>query len=168
MLLYHGTHKDFRHFALSKANDYRDFGRGIYLTASKEHALNNAKKHNTQTYYVRVYEVDMKELQKELKILLFKKVSLNWVKYVLLNRNEIVESQYDMAIGATADSSAQDILENFYRKHKRHKPSIKEYKELIKKLAVYVYPIQYCLQSPEAVKYFNKRCIDVIKYERGK
>ncbi len=164
MLLYHGTDKDYRKFALNEAKNYKDFGKGIYLTADKTHAEKIARKHNTSVYYVRVYDVNIKDLEGLMNIHTFRKVSISWVKYVLKNRNEIVIPEYDVVIGATADAKAQDLLEKFYRRHKSKEATQKEYKELIKSLSVNVYPIQYCLLTPKAVKFFNQNCVKVIKY----
>lgn len=43
MKLYHGTNRDFDKIDLSKSKPNKDFGRGFYLSADYEQALNMAQ-----------------------------------------------------------------------------------------------------------------------------
>lgn len=157
MQYYHGTDKSFRHFDLSKAGNYKDFGIGVYLSEEFWHAESVAKKRNGEHAYVMEYDVNIDETRKILKVKEFKKTSEPWLKFVLLNRNTLIQSEYDIVIGATADAAAQAEIEKFYRFHKNRKPTKKEYRDLIVRLATNKYPKQICLCSQKAVDYFNTR-----------
>ena len=163
MRYYHGTDKSFINFDLSKANSYKDFGSGIYLSEKFWHAKAIATKRNAPNCYVMEYDVNMEEMRQVLKIKEFKKTSESWLKFVLKNRNAIIKPEYDIVIGATADAAAQDIIENFTRKHKTRKPSKKDYRELLSRLSVNNYPRQICLLSDRAVAYFNARYISTTR-----
>lgn len=157
MQYYHGTDKSFRNFDLSKAENYKDFGIGVYLSEEFWHAESVAKKRNGEHAYVMEYNVNIEEMRKVLKVKEFKKTSEPWLKFVLLNRNTLIKSEYDAVIGATADAAAQTEIEKFYRNHKNRKPSKKEYRDLLVRLAVHKYPKQICLLSQKAVDYFDKK-----------
>lgn len=160
MIYYHGTPQYFRNFDIKKSLDYKDFGRGMYLSEKYWHAESIAKKRNAEHAYVMEYDLNIDEMRKILKVKEFKKVSIPWVKFVLLNRNKILQPEYDVVIGATADAAAQDILERFYHNHKKREPSIKEYKELIADLSVHKYPKQICLLTEKAIEYVNSRLVN--------
>lgn len=55
-------------------------------------------------------------------------------KFIIENRSNLLNTDYDIIIGPTADARAQDEIEKFIRTHKTKKPSIKDYKQLISKL----------------------------------
>lgn len=162
MIYYHGTPDSFRKFDLNKASDYKDFGKGIYLSQEEWHATSIAKRRNKDHAYVMKYDIDIKEMRKVLKVREFKKMSIDWIKFVLLNRNQIIHTEYDVIIGGTADAAAQSILEQFYRFWRNRGGNIgrKQYRELIVQLAPNKYPIQMCLLTQKAVDYVNDRYID--------
>ncbi len=163
MQYYHGTDKAFRNFDLGKAGNYKDFGMGVYLSEEFWHAETVAKKRNGEHAYVMEYDVNIDEMRKTLKVKEFKKTSETWVKFVLHNRNALIQSEYDVIIGATADANAQTEIEKFYRFHKNRQPTKKEYRELIVRLAVHKYPKQVCLRSQRAVDYFDKKYLETHK-----
>ena len=109
MILYHGTNAPFESIDLSRSKPNKDFGRGFYLSANKEQALEMAKAKVDQlesgTPTVMAYEVD--ELQiTELKVLRFDAYSEEWAKFILLNRNNVSDKpvhDYDIVIGPIAN-----------------------------------------------------------------
>lgn len=159
MRYYHGTNKSFRYFDLGKARSYKDFGAGAYLSEEFWHAELVAKKRNDQHAYVMEYDVNIDDMRKVLKVKEFKKTSESWLKFVLFNRNTLIQSGYDVVIGATADAAAQAEIEKFYRCHRNRKPTKKEYRDLIVRLATNKYPKQVCLLSQRAVDYFDANYI---------
>lgn len=163
MRYYHGTDKSFRHFDLSKAGNYKDFGVGVYLSEKSWHAESVAKKRNGEHAYIMEYDVNTDEMRKLLKVKEFKKASEPWLKFILFNRNTVIQPEYDVVIGATADAAAQEEIERFYRFHKNRKPTKKEYRDLLARLATSKYPKQICLLSQKAVDYFNKKYLQTYK-----
>lgn len=159
MVYYHGTDKDFKNFELEFAQDHKDFGAGIYLSEKSSHAEAIARRRNSTNSYIRAYELDINEMRGLFRVKEFKKPSIDWAKFVLVNRNTAVVSGYDIVIGPTADADAQKLLEKFYNTHRSRKATIKEYNELRAQLMAYRYPRQMCILSNRALSYVNNRYI---------
>lgn len=109
MILYHGTNASFDTIDLSFSKPNKDFGRGFYLSADKEQAMEMAKTKVDQlesgTPTVIAYEVDA-PLMAELKMLRFDAYSEEWAKFILLNRNNTSSTpahDYDIVIGPIAN-----------------------------------------------------------------
>lgn len=109
MILYHGTNASFDTIDLSFSKPNKDFGRGFYLSADKEQAMEMAKAKVDQlesgTPTVIAYEVDA-PLMAELKMLRFDAYSEEWAKFILLNRNNTSSKpahDYDIVIGPIAN-----------------------------------------------------------------
>lgn len=90
MKLYHGTNRDFDKIDLLKSKPNKDFGRGFYLSAAYEQALNMAQVKVEQLEagcpIVQSYLVDDDSLT-DLCVLRFDGYSEEWAKFILLNRN---------------------------------------------------------------------------------
>lgn len=162
MEYYHGTDNSFNHFDLGLSVTFKDFGSGMYLAKDYDHAESVALGKNGLHAYVYVYDISIEKMRKSFRVLEFKKVSMNWVKFILTNRTIAMNSEYDIVIGPTADARAQDEIEKFYRRHKTRKPTIKEYKQLISKLHPYVYSTQIALLTQSAVDYVEDHYIRAI------
>lgn len=160
MECYHGTDKEFEHYDLSKSIAYKDFGSGMYLAEEKWHAESVALGKNGNAAYVKIYDLNFDDMLQLYKVKWFKKVSVNWIKFIIESRIKAKNSEYDIVIGPTADARAQDEIEQFYRRHKTRTPSIKEYKELIAKIRPNVYPTQIALLTQAAVNYAESNYID--------
>lgn len=109
MILYHGTNASFDVIDLLRSKPNKDFGRGFYLSADKEQALEMAKAKvdqlETGTPTVMAYEVDETKMA-ELKVLGFDAYSEEWAKFILLNRNNASSKSvhdYDIVIGPIAN-----------------------------------------------------------------
>lgn len=109
MILYHGTNESFETIDLSRSKPNKDFGRGFYLSADKDQALEMAKAKVDQlesgTPTVMAYEVDVPKMD-ELKVLRFDAYSEEWAKFILLNRNNASGKpahDYDIVIGPIAN-----------------------------------------------------------------
>ncbi|MCF2593780.1 DUF3990 domain-containing protein [Bacteroides caecigallinarum] len=109
MKLYHGTNKDFDRIDLLKSKPNKDFGRGFYLSADYEQALNMAKvkveQLETGFPVVQSYLVEDDALN-ALSVLRFNGYSEEWAKFILLNRNNPTEKpvhEYDVVIGPIAN-----------------------------------------------------------------
>lgn len=109
MKLYHGTNKDFDRIDLLKSKPNKDFGRGFYLSADYEQALNMAQVKVEQleigSPIVQSYLVEDDGLN-DLNVLRFDGYSEEWAKFILLNRNNPTEKpvhEYDVVIGPIAN-----------------------------------------------------------------
>lgn len=109
MKLYHGTNKDFDKIDLSKSKPNKDFGRGFYLSADYEQALNMAQvkveQLETGNLVVQTYEI-ADDVWDSLRVLRFDNYSEEWAKFILLNRNNptnLPVHEYDVVIGPIAN-----------------------------------------------------------------
>ena len=109
MRLYHGTNRDFDKIDLLKSKPNKDFGRGFYLSANYEQALNMAKVKVEQLEsgqpIVQTYLIDEHALE-NLKVLHFEKYSEEWAKFILRNRNNPTNQpvhEYDVVVGPIAN-----------------------------------------------------------------
>ena len=109
MKLYHGTNKDFDRIDLLKSKPNKDFGRGFYLSADYEQALNMAQVKVEQleigSPIVQSYLVE-DDVLNDLNVLRFDGYSEEWAKFILLNRNNPTEKpvhEYDVVIGPIAN-----------------------------------------------------------------
>lgn len=109
MILYHGTNTFFENIDLSHSKPNKDFGRGFYLSADKEQALEMAKvkveQYESGTPTVMAYELDEKQMV-GLKVLHFDAYSEDWAKFILLNRNNASGKpahDFDIVIGPIAN-----------------------------------------------------------------
>jgi len=109
MILYHGTNEPFEAIDLSRSKPNKDFGRGFYLSADKEQAIEMAKAKVDQLEYgtptVMAYEMDELRIS-DLKVLRFDAYSEDWAKFILLNRNNASGKpahDYDIVIGPIAN-----------------------------------------------------------------
>lgn len=109
MKLYHGTNREFDKIDLLKSKPNKDFGRGFYLSADYEQALNMAQvkveQLETGSPVVMTYEID-DDAWGNLRVLRFENYSEEWAKFILLNRNNptsLPAHEYDVVIGAIAN-----------------------------------------------------------------
>lgn len=109
MKLYHGTNKDFDRIDLLKSKPNKDFGRGFYLSADYEQALNMAQvkveQLETGSPVVQSYLLEEDALD-ALHVLHFDGYSEEWAKFILLNRNNSTDKpahEYDVVIGPIAN-----------------------------------------------------------------
>lgn len=109
MNLYHGTNAEILQIDLGESRVGKDFGLGFYLTPDRQVAQRQAERKFEQ-YGVgeaRVYEytIDDNALQ-ALKVLQFDSYTLEWARFVLMNRKNRTRTQvhdYDIVIGPIAD-----------------------------------------------------------------
>lgn len=91
MILYHGSNVDIQKIDLAKCKPNKDFGRGFYLTTTKEQAERMAQRVSRMfagNLYLNIYTFDESLLDSsELKIRQFEKPSEEWAKFVIANRN---------------------------------------------------------------------------------
>ncbi len=109
MKLYHGTNQNFEAIDLQKSKPNKDFGKGFYLSADYEQALNMAhiKVEQQQRGEPMVMEFDVDEdAMNVLRLLRFDDYSEQWAEFILANRNSGTGRpvhDYDIVIGPIAD-----------------------------------------------------------------
>lgn len=165
-MLYHGTNKYFEQPDLKKACDFKDFGRGFYLTTNEYQAkkqairkLNNNDKHQVGFIYEYEFELDNIEDLRVLKLLECNKEWLQFITYFRVNIEKTID--YDLIYDRMADGQRgelPDIL-NDYRQGKRG------FEETIKLIKWEQQDRdQYCFKTPLALqKIKRKRWAEVHK-----
>lgn len=109
MKLYHGTNAEILQIDLKESRVGKDFGIGFYLTPDKQVAQRQAERKFEQ-YGIgeaRVYEYTIDDnALKALKVLQFDSYTMEWARFVLMNRKNRTRTQvhnYDIVIGPIAD-----------------------------------------------------------------
>ena len=126
MLLYHGSYAKISEVDLSLCRNGKDFGKGFYVTDSKEQAESFVRlsvrreirsgqlSDDTRTGYLNVFKL---HLAPELKLHYFENADLDWLHFVAANRNSTLFadaqrkfSSFDMIGGKIAnDRTAQTL-----------------------------------------------------------
>lgn len=111
--LYHGSNVDIEKIDLAHSKRGKDFGRGFYLNANRQQALEMAKRTvrtlMTGSPIVNAYEFDESILNSsKLKIKIFDDYCEEWAEFVLMNRNNNSDTPahpYDIVIGPIANDT---------------------------------------------------------------
>lgn len=127
-ILYHGTIHLFDTIELSKGKGYKDFGPGFYTTEVKQHAINLGKRNkqieierlkvlgmptNNVGVYLYEYQFYTENLNAD-TCKIFKEADLQWVEFILLNRNSKYKAHsYEIVQGPTADDDTSLTLKAF-------------------------------------------------------
>ncbi len=123
MILFHGTNTDIETIELSRSLNHKDFGKGFYLTDSRETAIRMATK-KARLFGGKatliIYEFDEAALHSDLKIKVFpEKATVEWFLFVDANRDRETQQpihDYDIVIGPIADDGVVLQITN-YREH---------------------------------------------------
>lgn len=129
IILYHGSYMAVSNIDLNKCEDNKDFGKGFYLTTSKEQAMsfiklsiNKAKSRrlideNTNKGYLsifKLYSVD------NLKIKYFETADKDWLHYVVANREVVkfkdllnIYKDYNVIVGKIANDRTASTLQAY-------------------------------------------------------
>lgn len=138
MILYHGTSLKSATeivktgFSLSKGRVSTDFGQGFYTTNYKGYAIKTAKQRAKYDKSIpAIMQFNYVEKNNNLTILSFPKESVEWLQFIINNRNGIaymkkagvdlqnhnIDHKYDIVKGPIADhhiiSFANEILEKY-------------------------------------------------------
>lgn len=112
MKLYHGSDILIEKVDLEKSKPYKDFGKGFYLSAEYEQAMDMAlqrvrQKQGIGTPTVTVFEFDESVMTSgELKIIRWDDYCVEWAKFVIRNRDRKQPHpwhDYDIVYGPIAD-----------------------------------------------------------------
>ena len=120
MILFHGTNTDIETIDLSRSLNHKDFGKGFYLTDSRETAIRLAIK--TARLFggkatLILYEFDEAALHSDLKVKVFpEKATVEWFLFVDANRdreNQQPIHDYDIIVGPIADDGVVVQITNY-------------------------------------------------------
>ena len=123
MILFHGTNTDIETIELSRSLNHKDFGKGFYLTDSRETAIRMATK-KARLFGGKatliIYEFDEAALHSDLKVKVFpERATVEWFLFVDANRDRETPQpihDYDIVIGPIADDGVVLQITN-YREH---------------------------------------------------
>lgn len=109
MRLYHGTNMYFEEIDLTKSKPNKDFGRGFYLSADYNQALNMAEIKVEQLRFgkptILEFEIDEKDMA-SLKTLCFDRYNEEWAEFIIANRKNRTPypvHDFDIVIGPIAN-----------------------------------------------------------------
>lgn len=152
MILYHGSNFEFDIVDLARCRPGTDFGKGFYLTPIRERALERAKA-KARTFggepIVTEWFFDETEISR-LAYLRFGKESLEWAKFVYMNRTEDNPANtYDVVSGPVAD----DDLRMQFTLVKRGFLTLEE---LASRLVFGKANLQYCFRTEKSLRYLKR------------
>ena len=154
MIYWHGSKNYFKYFDINRSRDYMDFGKGIYLSESIEHAKSIARTGNTPGYLYE-YKVNLRELRQKYRVKEFRTPTVEWVKMIVDNRTYTSRTNdYDVIIGPTADAATQRVVRDFV-KFFGQTATQRDYERLIKMLKARVFATQICLKTQAVINEFN-------------
>ena len=121
MILYHGSNVAINEIDLLLCKPYKDFGKGFYLTDIKSQAedmaLRRVRLAKTGDPVVTSFEFDENLLDtSSLKTLFFPKVSVEWAKFILENRDiehHGFSHDYDVVVGPVANDTVAFQLRRY-------------------------------------------------------
>jgi hypothetical protein len=120
MIFYHGTNADIEAIDLTKGLQFKDFGKGFYLTPNRETACRMAQKRARLfggTATLITYELDDSAMQSDLKLKVFpENASVEWLLFVDANRDRKSQQpvhDYDIVVGPIADDGVVLQLTNY-------------------------------------------------------
>ena len=149
--VFHSSYRDFKEISLEKAKDFRDFGKGFYVTEYMTDSLAILKKLNGFLY---TYQLNITD---DLNILTFE-TDADWFDYVLKNRLEKIEDNYDIVIGKTASGKCAKLFKKIRYQNKEFSK-----KYLQDTILTNDYKEQICIKTAkglEALKLVNKNYIE--------
>lgn len=155
MKLYHGTNAEILRIDLKESRVGKDFGIGFYLTIDKQVAQRQAERKFEQ-YGVgeaRVYEYTIDDnALKALKVLQFDSYTMEWARFVLMNRKNRTRTQvhnYDIVIGPIAD----DVIGYQIR---RVEEGIITEEQFLEEIKYHIVTIQYMFATDMAIQLLQR------------
>ena len=160
MRLYHGSYCRIKEIDLTKSRDYKDFGRGFYLTPDFGKAVNMANRsvmlNQTGTPEVNPFLFYKSSCPSDLRIKEFKTNNWEWAEFVMRNRDKTISPPYvhnfDIVIGPVADSSVDQEIEAYKKEFGYDYLLERNLKILARRLRYHGSYIQYCFCTPRAIE----------------
>ncbi|MBQ7061759.1 MAG: DUF3990 domain-containing protein [Bacteroidales bacterium] len=121
MILYHGTNIDIETIDLFRGLQFKDFGKGFYVTPDRTTAVRMAQKRarlfGGESTLI-TYEFDESALKSALKVKIFpERACTEWLLFVDANRdrkNTVQIHDYDIVIGPIANDGVVLQLTNYH------------------------------------------------------
>lgn len=121
MILYHGSNVAIDIIDLNLCKPYKDFGKGFYLTdirsQAEDMAIRRVRLAGIGSPVVTAFEFDEGILENpSINALIFPKVSVEWAKFVLNNRDinhEGFTHNYDIVVGPVANDTVAFQLRRY-------------------------------------------------------
>ncbi len=162
MILFHGTNTDIETIDLSRSLNHKDFGKGFYLTDSRETAMRMATK-KARLFGGKatliIYEFDETALYSDLKVKIFpEKATVEWFLFVDANRdreNQQPIHDYDIIVGPIADDGVVMQITNY-------RENIFTAEQAAKCLQDKYLDQQYYFGSEKALRYLNKSNVQIL------
>lgn len=160
MRLYHGSNMLVTNIDLEMSKNYKDFGRGFYMTSDYARAVAMARRTTTimneGSPEVVPYLFYPEKCSSDVRILRFTKRSADWALFVLRNRyrQKDIHAQhdYDIVIGPVADSRVDSVLKSYMMKYQDDYADPDHLQELAE---IMKYPgaeyIQYCFCTQKGI-----------------
>lgn len=125
MKLYHGTNVYFTTPDLNLCRNYKDFGKGFYLTNKRSSAKDWSQKKNllNDEIIINIYQINDSLLNEDneqgLRIKIFREANPEWVRFLYNNReNRRFRHFYDIVIGPMGDNGIASFFAQVKRKEK--------------------------------------------------
>ncbi len=154
MILYHGSNTYINAIDLTKSKPSKDFGKGFYLSDTRQQALEMAKLKTLILGGEKVVtEFEFNEeliLSGELKVLTFDSYSEAWLDFILLNRtSKSAAHDYDIVYGPIAnDKVGAQIFK--YNEHGINKAELLERLKFMKGIT-----FQYFFGTEKAISHLK-------------
>lgn len=117
-ILYHGTGQEHTVIDLSLGREFKDFGRGYYLTSYfKQAFLWAMKKAKDDTCWIYKYEVET--IPSTLTVLELLQYDTKWLDFIVANRIHGVDHAYDIIYNRMADNQFP-VLTNLIQQYANH------------------------------------------------
>lgn len=154
MILFHGSNIEIEEINLGKSKPFKDFGKGFYLSDDEYQAIEMAKFKALILGGVPIvtkFEFEKERLlSSNLKILIFKDYTVEWLDFVIANRMGDEIEKYDYVYGPIADDKVGLQL----RKYDDEEITKDELMKRLKYLKGITF--QYFFGSEKALKYLKK------------
>lgn len=119
LTVFHGTTSLIDKIDVTKGKPYKDFGRGFYVTESRNHASNLALRNkrieferygNVCQAYLYKYYMDISKLS-GFNLKIFPDADFEWLQFVINNRRTRERAHnYDVVIGPTANDDTMAVI----------------------------------------------------------
>lgn len=161
MRLYHGSNVRITRIDLSKSEDFKDFGRGFYLTRDYSRAVAMAQRTTAimgkGSPEVSPFIFNPSKCSRDVRIKKFEGRTAEWALFVLNNRerdcSHPFKHEYDIVIGPVADSRVDTILAEHRKRYGRGYADGENLSRLAQQLK---YPgseyIQYCFCTEKGIE----------------
>ncbi len=151
-VLYHGSSEIIVSPEIREPNRTLDFGKGFYLTTSREQTERLVRNRMTTVWpkgFVNSYSFDKDILKESLKIKSFGDANDEWVDFVMKNRMmQGFEHDYDIVIGPVADDKV-------YAQFSLFEGGIISKETLVAELKTYKLADQYLFHTEKSLKFLE-------------